>query len=255
MKGSLIGQAGLAGGNISFDRKMSAFQIGTNASLYGTSGTFGASGWFMYDILSHPTGLNFKEDCGADINLFLSGGNLTSTQAAECGKVCAGSPVVLNANAVGGKPNYTYNWSNNLGAGQTKTVNPTGTTTISGIFDIVGSAWDSLWAKITASTTNVISMSTTTSELTSTVNGKVATTTVNTASSTNIQIAEGLYVRSAGTQSLPNGVHSIITDLTSVVRNDFGASSLSGGAFTVPVGKDGWYNLSAQNFQQTALKT
>jgi hypothetical protein len=129
MKGSLIGQAGLAGGNISFDRKMSAFQIGTNASLYGTSGTFGASGWFMYDILSHPTGLNFKEDCGADINLFLSGGNLTSTQAAECGKVCAGSPVVLNANAVGGKPNYTYNWSNNLGAGQTKTVNPTGTTT------------------------------------------------------------------------------------------------------------------------------
>ncbi len=129
MHGSLIGQGGLSGGNISFDRNMASFQIGTNASLYGTSGSFGASGWFTYDVLSNPSAFNFKDGCGADFNLFLSGGNLTSSQASVCGKVCAGSAVILNASAVGGKPTYTYNWSNGLGTGSTKTVNPTGNTT------------------------------------------------------------------------------------------------------------------------------
>ncbi|MBK9255211.1 MAG: carboxypeptidase regulatory-like domain-containing protein [Saprospiraceae bacterium] len=129
MKGSLIGTNGLAGGNISFDRKGGAFQIGTNASLFGTSGSFGASGWMMYSIISHPTAFNFKGSCGMDLNFFLSGGNLTSAQASVCNTVCPGGQVNLNGYAVGGKPGYTYNWSNGLGAGQNKTVTPTTTTT------------------------------------------------------------------------------------------------------------------------------
>ncbi|MBK9151772.1 MAG: carboxypeptidase regulatory-like domain-containing protein [Saprospiraceae bacterium] len=129
MKGSLIGLDGLSGGNISIDRKGGSFQIGTNASLWGTSGSFGASGWIMYEIISNPTAFNFKAGCGADFNFFLSGGNLTSAEASNCQTVCAGSSVELNAYAVGGRPNYTYQWSNGLGAGQNKTVNPTTTTT------------------------------------------------------------------------------------------------------------------------------
>ena len=129
MKGSLIGVDGLSGGNLSFDRKGGSFQIGTNASLFGTSGSFGASGWIMYSVLSNPTAFNFKHNCAADFNFFLSGGNLTSTEAASCQTICAGASVDLNGYAVGGKPNYTYNWSHSLGSGQNKTVTPTSTTT------------------------------------------------------------------------------------------------------------------------------
>jgi len=57
--------------------------------------------------------------------------------------------------------------------------------------------------------------------------------------------SEGLLVNSAGTQSIPNATYATVTDLTVVTRNDFGASSLSGGVFTVPSGKAGWYQINA----------
>jgi hypothetical protein len=126
--GTITGVDGLSGALLSFNRKGGSFQLGTNASLYGTTGTFGASGWLMYDIITQPSAFNLADDCGADINFFLSGGNLTSTQASDCGDACALSSVLLTANAAGGKPGYTYNWSSSLGTGQTKTVNPSATT-------------------------------------------------------------------------------------------------------------------------------
>ncbi len=126
--GTMTGVDGLSGALLSFTRKGGAFQLGTNASLYGTTGAFGASGWLMYDIITQPSAFNLSGACGGDINFFLSGGNLTSTQASDCGNACALSSVLLTANAVGGKPAYTYNWSNGLGTGQTKTVNPSATT-------------------------------------------------------------------------------------------------------------------------------
>lgn len=55
----------------------------------------------------------------------------------------------------------------------------------------------------------------------------------------------GLLVYSAGSQSIPNNTVTTLTDLTNVTQNDFGASALSGGAFTVPAGKAGWYTISA----------
>ena len=69
-------------------------------------------------------------------------------------------------------------------------------------------------------------------------NGNLGTTSVTSVS------AEGLLVYSAGSQSVPSGTVTALTDLTSVTQNDFGASSLSGGAFTVPAGKAGWYTIS-----------
>ncbi|MBK9735311.1 MAG: hypothetical protein IPO92_10225 [Saprospiraceae bacterium] len=127
--GSLIGIEGLAGGNISVSRSMTSFQLGTNASLYqSVLGQFGASGWLNSAIISQPTAFNFAPSCQMDLNFYLSGGDLTSTQASACGKICSGASTTLTAYAVGGKPNYTYSWSGG-GNSQTKSVNPSVTTT------------------------------------------------------------------------------------------------------------------------------
>ncbi|NOT38636.1 MAG: hypothetical protein HOP11_14785, partial [Saprospiraceae bacterium] len=129
MKGSLIGVNSLSGAVLSFTRSGESFQLGTDASLFGQPGNFGASGWFSPTILMQPGGLQLVPPCAdADFNFFLSGGDLTSTQASVCGKVCPGAAVVLNGYGTGGKEPYTYNWQT-LGLGQNKTVNPTTTTT------------------------------------------------------------------------------------------------------------------------------
>lgn len=130
VRGTLVGQNAFAGAVISVREKMSAFQLGSNASLYpSTAGQFGASGWLDYTILMQPTNTTFSAGCGLDLNFYLSGGDLTPTQSSTCNNICSGQSVDLNAVAAGGKPNYTYTWSNGLGSGQNKTVNPSNTTT------------------------------------------------------------------------------------------------------------------------------
>jgi protocatechuate 3,4-dioxygenase beta subunit len=130
MRGTMVGLNDYAGAVISFREKMSAFQLGSNASLYQASnGQFGASGWLDYTIISQPTNTTFNSDCQLDFNFYLSGGDLTPTQASACNVSCPGQTVNLTALTGGGKPNYTYSWSNNLGTGQNKTVNPNSTTT------------------------------------------------------------------------------------------------------------------------------
>jgi hypothetical protein len=61
------------------------------------------------------------------------------------------------------------------------------------------------------------------------------------------QQTKGIVVKSAGTQSIPNG-GAVVTDLSTVVTNDFGASALSAGAFTVPAAMGGWYAIVASAF-------
>ena len=56
--------------------------------------------------------------------------------------------------------------------------------------------------------------------------------------------SEGLYAESAATVNVDTNTVVPITDLTVGVVNDFG-SGFSGGTFTVPTGKDGWYSISA----------
>jgi protocatechuate 3,4-dioxygenase beta subunit len=130
MRGTLIGLNDFAGAVISFREKMSSFQLGSNASLYqSNNGQFGASGWLDYTIINQPTNTTFNAGCQLDFNFYLSGGDLTPAQASACNVSCPGQSVNLTALTGGGKPNYTYNWSNGLGAGQNKTVNPSTTTT------------------------------------------------------------------------------------------------------------------------------
>lgn len=53
----------------------------------------------------------------------------------------------------------------------------------------------------------------------------------------------GLFVTSAGTQSLAPGTFPVLTDWT-IKRNDFG-SAFNAGNYTVPAGMEGWYSISA----------
>jgi len=129
MSGSMVGLEALDGAVVSLDLSMAAFQLGTNASLYGVLNNFGASAWFDYSVLMHPTTFQLVSGCQADFNMFLTGGSLSSTDAAACGEICVGQTANLNSVAAGGKAPYTFNWSNGLGTGDTKTVNPTTTTT------------------------------------------------------------------------------------------------------------------------------
>jgi hypothetical protein len=43
--------------------------------------------------------------------------------------ICSGNSVTMNASASGGTAPYTFNWSNGIGSGASKTVSPSGTTT------------------------------------------------------------------------------------------------------------------------------
>ncbi|MBL0100820.1 MAG: choice-of-anchor A family protein [Saprospiraceae bacterium] len=70
VNGTMVGSNLLNGAVVSFMQKMAAFQIGTNGSLWGTTGQFGGSGWISYNVLMHPSGITLGEGCGADINLF-----------------------------------------------------------------------------------------------------------------------------------------------------------------------------------------
>ncbi|HMR89240.1 MAG TPA: hypothetical protein PKD51_13860, partial [Saprospiraceae bacterium] len=129
MRGTLVGVDGLAGGVVTFTRKGPAFQIGTGASQYGYN--YGASGWLDYTIISHPNAFNFRNDpdvspCGGDLNFYLSGGNLGST---DCPSICPSTPTTLTAYPGGGAPGYTYSWSNGLGNTKNVNVNPLSTTT------------------------------------------------------------------------------------------------------------------------------
>ncbi|MBK8347301.1 MAG: hypothetical protein IPL08_06620 [Saprospiraceae bacterium] len=130
MRGTMVGLNDYAGAVLTFREKMSSFQLGSNASLYqSTNGQFGASGWLDYTIVMQPNNTTFNAGCGMDFNFYLSGGDLTPAQASACNVSCPGQAVNLTALTGGGKPNYTYNWSNSLGTGQNKTVNPNNTTT------------------------------------------------------------------------------------------------------------------------------
>jgi hypothetical protein len=51
----------------------------------------------------------------------------------------------------------------------------------------------------------------------------------------------GLFVTSAGTQSLVPGAFPVLTDWT-ITRNDFG-SAFNAGVYTVPAGMEGWYSI------------
>lgn len=53
----------------------------------------------------------------------------------------------------------------------------------------------------------------------------------------------GLLAYSSGVQSIPAGGHHSIIDLVPK-QNDFGGGSFNLGAFTVPTGMNGWYNLA-----------
>ncbi|MBK8819545.1 MAG: hypothetical protein IPN49_10805 [Saprospiraceae bacterium] len=127
--GTITGVDGLAGALLSIDRKGASFQVGTNASLYANPGQFGASGWLIYNVITHPSSFKLGTECQADFNFLLSGGALTASQSTACNTICVGASTQLTANGAGGKPGYTYAWDNGLGSGQTKTVSPTTTTT------------------------------------------------------------------------------------------------------------------------------
>jgi hypothetical protein len=127
--GTITGVDGLAGALLSIDRKGASFQVGTNASLYASPGQFGASGWLIYNVITHPSSFKLGTECQADFNFLLSGGALTASQSTSCNTICVGASTQLTANGAGGKPGYTYTWDNGLGSGQTKTVSPTTTTT------------------------------------------------------------------------------------------------------------------------------
>ena len=127
-EGSLIGKNGLSGAVLAIDRNGPAFQVGTGANLY-ESGKFGASGWLNYTIFEQPTAFNLSDNAGLDFNFLLSGGAFNFGATAE--NICAGETAQLNAYAAGGVPPYTFQWSNGLGSGPSKSVTPTSNTTYS----------------------------------------------------------------------------------------------------------------------------
>ncbi len=129
LNGSMIGLESLNGAVLSMKLTMAAFQLGTNASLYGVLNNFGASAWLDYSIITHPTSFQLVSGCQADFNMFLTGGNLSSSDAGNCGMICAGNSTQLKAVAAGGKSPYSFVWNLGLGSGDTKTVSPTSNTT------------------------------------------------------------------------------------------------------------------------------
>lgn len=58
------------------------------------------------------------------------------------------------------------------------------------------------------------------------------------------QQSKGVLAYSAGALSVPSGLDTLVTDIATVVRNDY-AGSLAAGQFTVPGGRAGWYRISA----------
>jgi hypothetical protein len=59
-----------------------------------------------------------------------------------------------------------------------------------------------------------------------------------------VSIAEGLLAYANGGQTAPTAVATQVTAYNTPVRNDFGTGAFSGGTFTVPAGKSGWYTIS-----------
>jgi hypothetical protein len=53
-------------------------------------------------------------------------------------------------------------------------------------------------------------------------------------------------VADGSTQSIPWGAYTYITSYPTIVKNDFGAGAFSGGTFTVPANKAGWYTVSGE---------
>jgi Protein of unknown function (DUF2793) len=53
-----------------------------------------------------------------------------------------------------------------------------------------------------------------------------------------------LVAKTAGTQSVPSGSITMLTDLSVISRNEFGSGAFSAGVFTVPAGMAGNYTLS-----------
>lgn len=129
LNGTMIGIESLSGANLSLTLTMAAFQLGNNASLYGVLNNFGASAWLEYSIISHPNSFQLVSGCQSDFNMFLTGGSLSSSEAGNCGMICAGKSTELKAVAAGGKLPYSFIWNLGLGSGDTKNVSPTSNTT------------------------------------------------------------------------------------------------------------------------------
>ncbi|MEM1216098.1 MAG: hypothetical protein AAGJ82_10455, partial [Bacteroidota bacterium] len=126
-EGTAVGEDAMVGALISFTRTGPAFQVGTGANQFDEF-VPGASGWNDATILSQPTNGPGLVNAGYyDINVNLSKAGLNE-EPDGCLVICAGESTEITAQAFAGTEPYTYNWSNGLGAGASKTVTPNTTT-------------------------------------------------------------------------------------------------------------------------------
>ncbi|MBK8624688.1 MAG: SprB repeat-containing protein [Saprospiraceae bacterium] len=107
-------------------------QIGTGAAFYSTT-AFQLSSWMDMTIVTQPTTGQTITNGGNGTDLYFdivgcSCSNVSVNAGLDIIK-CYGQSTNLTAVGAGGITPYTYSWSNSLGTGPNKTVNPTTTTT------------------------------------------------------------------------------------------------------------------------------
>ncbi|MEM7573929.1 MAG: GEVED domain-containing protein, partial [Bacteroidota bacterium] len=127
--GTVTGLNGLAGMELSVQGSGPALQVGTGANLKENN-AFGFASWMQYAVLSQAnSGVQAAAGAQFDFNLVLSSDELPKFDGDDqCGPICVGESVTINAEAFGGSGVLSYSWSNG-GSGTSIQVTPNTTTT------------------------------------------------------------------------------------------------------------------------------
>ena len=125
--GIAVGTGDLEGASFEITQKGPPFQVGMGASLKNDA-QYGASAWFMYNILSQPTNTDFTivEYYRGDFNFQLS----APTPLSDCFNIEPGQTTRLAAQVDGDDTNAEYFWSNGATTKEIS-VAPAATTTYS----------------------------------------------------------------------------------------------------------------------------
>ncbi|MBR6847180.1 MAG: PKD domain-containing protein [Bacteroidales bacterium] len=115
-----------SGGNGSFNYHWEPANLVVNPNAQNTQ-TVGLSASQTFTLtVTNPQGNCSDTD---DVTISIEGSNMTLSPNANPSTICEGSSTTLNAHAVGGSGNFTYNWSPSTGLNSTTIATPTASPT------------------------------------------------------------------------------------------------------------------------------